>query len=456
MLHLHRIRSGIPSLAGLRPVGQEGSYRTIPRLKLAGLFPAVVTLSFLSCDPGEIDLVSPEGSTAEVPALTVRAILGDSHQDLAMTLGWADGIPDAMVRVHKEDEPYDEGYWVHAETDVSGTASFSDLLPGIYEIEIARAIHPDEAEASGGSVQVMAGGVWLRVPRNAPEDVAIVPNQVSGLVFSEVAVIKPLPWETGGPTYTDGVYLELFNNSEQTVFLDGMILGFAWDKYHEYPVGWTCALSFPFRTDPEGVWARRFLRFPGSGTEHPVMPGETVLIARSAIDHTPVHPSLEDLSTADWEFGLSGAAGNPDVPDLSIVGLEGLRINDPMFGNPLFLSRPVDTESLPRLTESWSGRTYLRFPREEIIDVTIGAVDFTKSSFETAAPCSQAIDPHFETLPGPALWSASDGPAWTAQRRVLFTADGRKILQDTNTSMADFVRAWKTPGWIPDTIPDGR
>jgi hypothetical protein len=37
------------------------------------------------------------------------------------------------------------------------------------------------------------------------------------------------------------------------------------------------------------------------------------------------------------------------------------------------------------------------------------------------------------------------------QRRVLMVLpDGRKVLQDTNTSMFDFVKAPRTPGWIPD------
>jgi hypothetical protein len=38
----------------------------------------------------------------------------------------------------------------------------------------------------------------------------------------------------------------------------------------------------------------------------------------------------------------------------------------------------------------------------------------------------------------------------TEQRRVLMVLpDGRKVLRDTETSMADFVKAAMTPGWIP-------
>ncbi len=422
-------------------------------------FVYVATALFISlsaCDPGEIDLVSPENSAAESPALTVHALPIESDLSVVTALEWDDGIPGAKVRVHKIGEPYEEEYWVSAETGSDGVAEFFDLLPGIYEVQVTRYLTAEEVSSAGTEVKAMAGGRWIRAPRDDVQVVNVAASRRHGLVFSEIAIVYPLPWETGGPTYTYGTYLELYNDSEETVYLDGMILGFAWSRYRENPIGWTCSISLPFRTDPQGVWANWFLRFPGSGTDHPVAPGETVLIARSAIDHTPVHSSLEDLSGADFEFAPEFSADNPDVPNLTSIGLDALNINTPTIGVPIFLSLPVDTESLPRLTEQWLGYTYARFPRESILDLVIPVYDYTKGVIELAPPCSQAIDPHFETLPGRALWESSDGPAWTAQRRVLITSDGRKSLQDTNTSMADFVRAWKTPGWIPDTIPEGR
>ena len=43
----------------------------------------------------------------------------------------------------------------------------------------------------------------------------------------------------------------------------------------------------------------------------------------------------------------------------------------------------------------------------------------------------------------------------SVQRRVLrVLPDGRKALLDTNTSMFDFVKAVRTPGWIPDSLPE--
>ncbi|MFO8174099.1 MAG: hypothetical protein R6T96_07420 [Longimicrobiales bacterium] len=89
------------------------------------------------------------------------------------------------------------------------------------------------------------------------------------------------------------------------------------------------------------------------------------------------------------------------------------------------------------------------------MDVTIGRYDFTKRGIEFPPLCNQALHPAFETLPGPAVWASLDGASWTVQRRVIGHVGGRAILQDTNTSMADFVQAWKTPGWTADTMPGG-
>jgi hypothetical protein len=59
----------------------------------------------------------------------------------------------------------------------------------------------------------------------------------------------------------------------------------------------------------------------------------------------------------------------------------------------------------------------------------------------------------FDNLPGPASALVDYPGALSFQRRVLYVLpDGRKVLQDTDTSMEDFVKAVRTPGWIPDSL----
>ena len=179
-------------------------------------------------------------------------------------------------------------------------------------MEITRALSSDEVARAGTSVKVVAGGRWLAAPRAAVLEVALTPNQRNGLVFSEVALTPPPGWEIGD-SYHGAKYIELFNNSDQILDPDGMILGFGWYFWRDYD-GWPCTLSVPFRTDPNGIWARSAARFPGSGHEYPMAPGATVVVAKSAIDHTSVHRSLSDLSTAEFRVPNRRSREQPERP----------------------------------------------------------------------------------------------------------------------------------------------
>ena len=104
-------------------------------------------------------------------------------------------------------------------------------MNGIYEVAVTRPLTPDEAARAGTTTKILGGGRWLAAPRDGIREIPIVPNQHKGIVFGELALTVPLPWETGGGSYRGAEYLEFFNNSQETVYLDGMILALAWDFY---------------------------------------------------------------------------------------------------------------------------------------------------------------------------------------------------------------------------------
>jgi hypothetical protein len=98
---------------------------------------------------------------------------------------------------------------------------------------------------------------------------------------------------------------------------------------------------------------------------------------------------------------------------------------------------------------------YLRIPRALIIDASSAIEDFAAESYEPSPSCLEDLNRVFERLPGPAYEYFTDYPeGLSVQRRVVMTLpDGRKVLQDTDTSMEDFVKSAWTPGWIPDSLP---
>ncbi|MDP2959548.1 MAG: hypothetical protein Q8N53_24220 [Longimicrobiales bacterium] len=405
-----------------------------------------------ACDPGDVRLLAPEGTTSD-EVTRVHVALDTPYVTLGPTLGWEAGIPGATLRLHRTDEPYDEAYWVSFTTDGSGGVAIHDVLAGLYEVEVSRALTAAERSAVGDLTMIVAGGRLARLPTEQLK-IATEPNHAGALVFSEVAITAPLPWETGGGNYDDGKYLEIYNNSAETVYLDGMLFGVAYLSNNDSSFR-PCSMSEVALNDPGGIWTQHVLRFPGQGVEFPVEPGGVVLLAKSAVDHRPVHPSLMDLTNADFEWGGQRTADNPSAPNLTDVGPTRLYSPLPISDSPVFLARPMELDGLPSWIHPYDGHRYIRIPADAVLDAMAPLYDFTRASYEPLERCLHALNPAFERLPGPALWSGSMEASYSLRRRVLgVSPDGRRLLQDTNTSMVDFVRAMGTPGWIPDA-PDG-
>jgi hypothetical protein len=404
-----------------------------------------------ACDPGDTVLLAPESATDTI-SVSIRAVVDTPYAALASSLRWSDGVPGAKVRVHVKGEPYGSSYWRVAIADGTGAAAFPNLLGGLYEVEVTRTLTSAEQTQTSRAVHLVAGGRWLYLPALGQVEVTTAPDAPGSLIFSEFATLTPPEWETGGTTYPDAIYVEIVNNSDTTIYLDHKYLGSAfWSRDYSFM---PCAQTEVLRNDPEGIWTEFIFRFPGRGSDHPLPSGHTALIAKSAIDHRSVLPTLPDLSHADFELGGYRGANNPDVPDLEEIGVRPMP-GGPGFAMPAFLANPVDLQSLPRRIEPYSGHVFVRLPRAQILDAASATYEAVPG-FDEVPPCLDDLHRAFERLPGGGLKLPSDfQEGRSLQRRVLLVLpDGRKLLQDTNTSMFDFVKAPRTPGWIPDSLPE--
>ena len=421
-----------------------------PRLSFAaGL--VLIILGVTACGT-EREVVGrePSGPGVALTSLLVHVRLQPSDSALATALGWESGVPGAevnLLRIGTED-------WIRLRTDATGRARLANVLPTRYRVYAGRFLTPGEASAAELPVRSFGAGITTEISGRGEQllEFELSADMPGSLLISELNSFGPPPWETGG-SYTDGQYFEVYNNSDRTLFLDGIVFG-GTVRGSENIRG-HCAHSQAVRSDSLGVYSLAMLAFPGAGGEHPIGPGETRLVAMSAIDHTAVHPDLPDLSHADFEILGARGADNPAVPNMIDVG--PWPFVTPFGGAALsvlsggiigyFIAAPFDVDEFPIMYRDFAGQAYVRVSRDLLLDV-VGRDDVFAETELEFPPCVPLVHPDFDRYPG-GFYSIAIGrqePRVSLQRRVLRSEGGRDILSNSNTSAVDFVLADLTPG----------
>jgi len=377
--------------------------------------------------------------------VTVTIALADTA--LARRLGLANGrLSGAQVtarRVAGQQGPQT------GTTDSLGQVTLPGLIEGTWAITALRPLSEAERallDSANRDVTGFAGAGQYGVADSA-RAVTIVAQAGRGgtLVISEAYLPFPTVASNTGSEYLLGQYLEVHNNSLETVYLGGVIIGrslaFVLDGTY-FP----CSASTRWREDPEGIWSQQFWAFPGGSGDYPLLPGGTVIIAIDAIDHRVVHADLLDLTTADFEFiGNANDVDNPEVPNMRNFAGWSVSAGDPIGHGPywlisasVFLAEAVDPDSLVRDNLPLPIPLYVRFPREKIIDVvTSGSTPETKLG---APYCANFVHPSFDGR----FAELIDGTTSNSiARKVISSLLG--LVQRTKVSAVDFWHSAPTP-----------
>jgi len=414
-------------------------------------FAAAIVLLCFACGGNGDGPVNPEqpppndsGPPVDVQltTLTVTVQVDPGDADVAAELGWADGaVERALVTVRRAGSVREDS----ARSDAAGRAVFEDLLEGNYSVSAIRLLDDGEREllsTENAEVSVLGGGVTTQVtPPTHGRALSLTAGRRGSIVVSEFSFAGLYVAES---SYLFGGFIELYNNADTTVYLDGLIVGAGWDRVVLGGL-WPCTDFDFFRLDPDGVWARYLHRIPGTGRQHPLPPGGTSVLATDAIDHSEFIEGGPDLSGADFEYLGTQDVDNPAVPNLISVG-PGLdmvfhgRVYKSFVGVP-FVVEPLDLEPLPRRTILEPQELeYVRIPRSALLDV--GHLIW----FGGLPVCDRVVHPNLDAAAAP--WNPDE--AQSMQRRILvFNPDGSAILQDTNTSSRDFAEAPISPGGDP-------
>lgn len=167
-----------------------------------------------------------------------------------------------------------------------------------YQIEDTVTVSANVRNTSEG-VTVAADGV------NNHKDLALtVYRAQDGLLLTEIFFTGTLTPE--GKQYSDDQYFKVGNNSEDTLYLDGLAFvesEFLTNNKEDY----TPNLMDKYMTI-DAIYV-----FPGSGTDYPIAPGKEVVVAINGKNHLEFNANSIDLSTADFE--IYDESENPSFTD---------------------------------------------------------------------------------------------------------------------------------------------
>ncbi len=339
---------------------------------------------------------------------------------------------------------------------IVGTQATLSLTPGTYNLTVS-------GEMNDFNLNGVQTGVQLF--KDEAVTIPLIATVGSSLIFKEVY------FSGVNDFYFQDAFYEIYNNTDEVQYLDGIIMG-------------VVDFGFPVNTatkDHESVWmtgttyadgryplTSHVQCFPGNGTDYPIQPRTSVVIAANPINHSTRElseadvPSPVDLSNADWQLYMDG--GFPadtkidGIPAMTFIwktwGREMMPATD---GQPIILARlksgnPIDYAADQNSLATIPGGSSQCFmlPADCII---LDAIDIVPASSDCHIKrIMPKDDAGMAWFSGDEPGKNGDYSGKSLRRKVAgFTLDGKAILKDTNNSSNDFIIGGSTP--TPGVMP---
>ncbi|TKG95739.1 DUF4876 domain-containing protein [Puteibacter caeruleilacunae] len=337
--------------------------------------------------------------------------------------------------------------------------SFPEVEDGLYNIMIEGSVKYESTDVEGNAVEKE------ETVRALKENVEIVGGQFdmnielflfkasNGFIISEIFFAGTETPE--GKQYNEDKYIELYNNSSEVLYADGLCIA-------ESELNTAMSLN-EYTPDirPNETPVSSVYRIPGTGQEHPVQPGETILLCDVAINHKEGNANSVDLSVADFEW-FDGADVDVDVPEtpnmIKMVSTSASVWSLHNRGFSSYILFRMDDVTPEQFTTDYAYHYQYTFVWGDFVRVMeFDAWKVPNDKILDAVECSTPSDFEWKAL-DPSLdlsWTHSgDGDAArygkSVKRKVAHTEDdGRKVLLDTNDSAFDFIAtAEPSPGEI--------
>lgn len=330
-----------------------------------------------------------------------------------------------------------KSYTVETYTDSYGNIQFSAVEPGFYSVTVSHSY------AQANKTCYLNGLKLIQVFGPVSDTIHLNPGKSGPFLIKEFYYSGKLT--SAGKPYSADQYIEIVNNSNEVQYADGISVL----EHESYGTGANFWANIKDTIVVKMIWT-----IPGRGTQVPVMPGKSIVIARNAINHkddpngnlnSPVN-----LGTADFEFYVARQPetdlDSPNVPNLE-ENLFVFRGSDVTFhvkgGSAIAIAKlPAETESerrayinkclIPRLSASGSNLTfYAKIANKYVFDAVEVVFDEAHAIYKRFPP---ELDAGYTYTP------SGSGSGKCIRRKTIADINGKVFYQDTNNSAEDFLK----------------
>jgi len=322
----------------------------------------------------------------------------------------------------------------------NGVAVISGLYSGVYSITAAA------TQVLGDVTFTLSAS--LDEPKSIMQDetVNLVATAVkaSNLIFKEIYQGGCKNGEGEWDTYFRDQYYEIYNNGEETVYVDGLCIAECKCYNYDFSVKYT----FDIQNPENYVFAQNVWQLPGKGTEYPLEPGESIIIAQLGINHkdselsnkmSPVNLLCADFEAMNGDKELWDGTILPDGPALNmnnVVAAYSLpQWLTSVGAAAMVIFKPSNTMTSENMLQPIEAPSVYNAMREILIDDVLDAVNIVGD----ATRLTTLVLPN--VLDAGCIWHSAPG-SYTGEsisRKIAGTReDGTIIYQDTNNTTEDF------------------
>lgn len=333
---------------------------------------------------------------------------------------------------------------ISATTNVNGIATFTNLIPNVYDISCSWELSEADYHQLTGSTQAVSGCTIsgsLNTQLIKEEQTISLSTQLSvnqDIIISKIYYAGSK--DDNNKAYDAGKYIELYNQSNKDIDVSGYYIGLV-EAGSKSEQAYTLENLNEVYQDSV-VLLKQIFRIPVNAN-HKVKAGETVLIVNSAVNHTSNNSTENDLSGADFEAkDVNGKLqNNPVTPALELIYTmyPSVSIMNLVQSGPCSVVIFRTDEDLTTLPTTYpygktSGNQWKLLPKRMILD----AVEVLSNRATGVAVDTKRLYDDLDA--GYININAISGRSGEVVYRKTSkkTDDGRIILMDTNNSSNDF------------------